>query len=408
MNGAPKLVSLFTGAGGLDLGLEACGFETALAVEMDPDACDTLRLNRTWPVIQADINSPQASSKDILRQAGLKVGEAALLTGGPPCQPFSKSGYWAGGDSKRLNDPRASTLAAYLRVLRDIQPQAFVIENVPGIAFSAKSEGIEFLERSIDSINKEIGTRYSFRPKLLNAADYGVPQERQRVFIVGHRDGMQFKFPAKTHYAPDEHSAVSQDSHYFTAWDAIGDLESDDDESLRLSGKWADLLPSIPEGQNYLFHTMRGDGIALFGWRRRYWSFLLKLAKALPSWTIAAQPGPAIGPFHWKNRRLSATELCRLQTFPEGYKIAGRRNSIQRQLGNAVPSALAAQLGAAIRKQLLDGGECISAAALFPKRRGAPPPPEQPQSVPDKYLHLEGEHAAHPGTGKGYGALTRV
>ena len=110
---------------------------------------------------------------------------------------------------------------------------------------------------------------------------------------------------------------------------------------LSLTGRWAELLPSIPEGRNYLHHTERGDGVRLFGWRRRYWSFLLKLSKRLPSWTITAQPGPAIGPFHWKSRRLSPLELCRLQTFPAGYEIDGDLRTIQLQLGNAVPSALA-------------------------------------------------------------------
>ena len=83
------------------------------------------------------------------------------------------------------------------------------------------------------------------------------------------------------------------------------------------------LLPTIPEGQNYLWHTERGGGEPLFGWRRRYWSFLLKLAKDLPSWTIQAQPGPATGPFHWDNRRLSVREMARMQTFPDNVVIKG-------------------------------------------------------------------------------------
>ena len=96
-----------------------------------------------------------------------------------------------------------------------------------------------------------------------------------------------------------------------------------EDEDLAVRGKWADLLPSIPEGSNYLHHTDRGEGMPLFGWRRRYWTFLLKLAKNRPSWTIQAQPGPAVGPFHWSNRRLSVRELSRLQTFPDDVNIVG-------------------------------------------------------------------------------------
>src|ERR1700694_6191874 len=96
-----KIASLFTGAGGLDVGLEASGFETAVAVEMDRDSCETLRANRPWPLIGSDIHSPEASSQRILERAQLRVGEVDLLSGGPPCQPFSKSGYWSGGDTKR-------------------------------------------------------------------------------------------------------------------------------------------------------------------------------------------------------------------------------------------------------------------------------------------------------------------
>ena len=99
------------------------------------------------------------------------------------------------------------------------------------------------------------------------------------------------------------------------------------ERTLTVGGKWADLLPTIPEGQNYLWHTNRGGGSQLFGWRTRYWSFLLKLAKNLPSWTIQAHPGSSIGPFHWRNRKLSVPEMCRLQTFPTAWNsnVAVRR-----------------------------------------------------------------------------------
>src|SRR5207249_2951654 len=139
-----------------------------------------------------------------------------------------------------------------------------------------------------------------------------------------------------------------------TAWDAIADVNPSTAEDLDAQGKWADLLPSIPEGQNYLWHTNRLGGMSLFGWRTRYWGMLLKLAKNRPSWTIQAQPGPAIGPFHWDNRRLSTRELCRLQTFPDDVNIVGGRGSAQKQLGNAVPSLLAEVMGRAIKVQLLD------------------------------------------------------
>ena len=387
-----KVLSLYTGAGGLDLGFEAAGFATAAAVEIDPEAVATLRHNRDWPVLDRDVHT--ISSREILATADLAEGEVDALIGGPPCQPFSKSGYWASGDTLRLGDPRAGTLAAYLRVLRDTLPKTFLLENVPGLAYRGKAEGLVLIARTLETINRDRGVSYTMSIAPLNAADFGAPQSRERVFVIGARDGTDFIFPEPTQ------------ERYATAWDAIGDLEEDDDPALRVRGKWADLLPSIPEGQNYLWHTERGDGLPLFGWRRRYWSFLLKLSKALPSWTIQAQPGPAIGPFHWKSRRLSARELCRLQTVPDGYTVLGNLAAVQRQLGNAVPSVLAEALARAVRRQLLKDRIDLR-PRLAPASRGTVPEPEPVREVPPKYLHLIGSHAAHPGTGMGYAAAAR-
>ena len=405
-----SVVSLFTGAGGLDLGFEAAGFETRVAVEMDPEAVRTLRHNRNWPLIPHDIHSDEASSERILRLARLREGDADILIGGPPCQPFSKSGYWATGDARRLSDPRASTLGAYLRVLRDTLPKAFLLENVPGIAFTSKDEELSFLRREIERINRTRGVHYTFHAAHLKAVDYGVPQDRQRVFIIGHRDGKGFAFPRATHGANDSRDLLeSQHSQHRTAWDAIGALEDDDDPSLKVTGKWAALLPSIPEGLNYLHHTDRGGGLPLFGWRRRFWNFLLKLAKDQPSWTIAAQPGPAIGPFHWRNRRLSSRELALLQTFPKEYTIIGTLRSAQKQVGNAVPSALAERLALDIRSQLLGDGQASGRhPTLIPARDTPVPPAEEILDVPREFLCLVGEHTAHPGTGKGYRASART
>ena len=219
---------------------------------------------------------------------------------------------------------------------------------MPGLAFKGKTEGIEALRNGIAAINEELGTSYSVSFCSLNAAHFGVPQLRERVFVVGARDGRSFRFPAPTHAAPGDTELLEDKQPFRTTWDAFAGLsEPEDLEALQLGGKWADLLPSIPEGENYLWHTERGGGVPLFGWRRRYWNFLLKLAKDKPSWTIQAQPGPATGPFHWDNRRLSAKELCRLQTFPDGLKFNGRIADTQRLVGNAVASALAEGLAGA-------------------------------------------------------------
>ena len=344
------------------------------------------------------------TSDELMEATNREAGEIDLLVGGPPCQPFSKSAYWSKGDTKRLDDPRADTLTAYLRVLRDTQPKAFLLENVVGLAFKGKDEGLRLLVNTIDAINRDVGTNYQVTWKVMNAANYGVPQIRERVFLVGSRDGKRFDFPEESHAPPEALVDKLFDDgreEWCTAWDAIGDLEPPGGEDLAMGGRWANLLPSIPEGQNYLFHTDRGDGLPLFGWRRRYWSFLLKLSKRWPSWKIQTQPGSAIGPFHWTNRKLSTREICRLQTFPDTYEISGGRTDIQRQLGNAVPSLIGEILGKAIRRQFL-GSRVGKKLKLSVKKCEETPPTEPVGEVSEEYHDLIGEHAAHPGTGKGH------
>lgn len=400
----PKVISLFSGAGGLDYGFEAAGFDTAVAVEMDRDCCETLRANRAWPVIERDILD--VKSDEILRTAKLKAGQPAVLIGGPPCQPFSKSGYWSRGDALRLDDPRANTLSAYLRILEDVRPQVFLLENVEGLAYRGKDEGIRLLLDAITSINRRTRSKYRPVTQVVNAADYGVPQIRKRVLMIGVRDGTEFQFPTATHAENPTPDLFPQLESYRTAWDAIADVRPEPDEDLEMRGRWADLLPSIPEGNNYLWHTDRMDGLPLFGWRTRYWSFLLKLAKAQPSWTIQAQPGPASGPFHWENRRLSMRELARLQTFPNDVRVTGARGAVQRQIGNAVPSLLAEVIAREIQRQVF-GTVFSERPLLLPSRRSPVPPAETTQRVPRRFSKLKGKHAAHPGTGLGPSATMR-
>jgi DNA (cytosine-5)-methyltransferase 1 len=404
-----RTVSLFSGAGGLDYGFEAAGFDTVTAVEHDRACASTLRANRSWAVIERDIQT--IPGRELFDAAGVRAGEFDLVIGGPPCQPFSKSAYWVNGDTKRLSDPRAVTLSEYMRVVEELRPTAFVLENVHGITYTGKEEGFRLLDGLTREINRRHGTNYTLSWQVLNAADYGVPQLRRRFFLVGHRDGRRFRFPVPTH--AEQPAAVGASLFdlpalpYATAWDAIGGLNlQGPDEDLNVRGRWAHLLPSIPEGENYSWHTERKGGMPLFGWRRCYWCFLLKLAKTLPSWTLQAQPGPAIGPFHWENRRLSVAEMARLQTFPPDITFVGKRGSVQKQLGNAVPSLLAEVIGRAVAEQFF-GAKFLVRPRLAIDAKRPIPAPEVVQPVPEKFHHLQGKHEAHPGTGRGYAASRR-
>jgi len=337
VSGLPA-ISLFSGAGGLDLGVERAGYSILAAVEYDRDSCETLRRNfPSTEVIERDLRL--VSTREILRAAGLKRGEAELLVGGPPCTPFSKSGYWI--EYKRTgNDPEASLLEHYLRVLDEARPRSFLLENVFALAY--RNHNARWLKLLLDTF---ADLKYHVEHGPLLAADYGVPQRRQRLFIVGSLDGKP-EFPAATHDGPHEtrrwHGRLPM---HVTAGEAIGDLAHRDDlaePEEAVGGKYGHLLADIPAGDNYLFYTAkRGHPEPLFGWRKRYWSFLLKLDPAQPAPTIQAQPGPYVGPFHWLNRRLRLPEIKRLQTFPDDWQIAGTRRSAQRQVGNAVPPLMA-------------------------------------------------------------------
>lgn len=396
-----KTISLFSGAGGLDVGLEAAGFSVAVCVEIDGDARKTLETNHPqWKLADpADIH--RADPSEVLAQGGLSRGNVALLAGGPPCQPFSKSANWSTGGTRGLRDPRADTLGRYLAVVEAALPQVILLENVRGLASGRRQNGaVDFLQAGLEGINERHGTAYQLQAVHVNAASYGVPQLRERVFILASIDGRLMSPPRATHGELDGLAP------YRTAWDAIGDLDAPEwPAELRPTGKWGSLLASIPEGRNYLWHTPRGGGEPLFGWRTRYWSFLLKLAKNRPSWTIQAEPGPATGPFHWRSRALSTDELARLQTFPDGYVFACGRRAAQRQIGNAVPCALGELLGREIRRQLLDEANVPHRLRLIPDRRADCPPEEPLESVPSQYMVLRDGHAGHPGTGLGPGRV---
>ncbi|MBI4702495.1 MAG: DNA cytosine methyltransferase [Deltaproteobacteria bacterium] len=387
---SPSLVSLFTGIGGLDLGLEAAGFSVRACVEIDHQARLALSRNRPhWPLL-GEGDACRLKGPEILEMAGARHGDVDVLSAGPPCQPFSRAASWRGWPSG-FSDPRARTIDALFRIVQALAPRVVLIENVPG--FTARH--LRELERRLARVNHAIGTAYAFAALPLQAADYGVPQRRLRVFLVAERDGRRVVPPPATHGAGPGLRSVA------TAWDAIGGLRLPGvPEALRPRGRWARLLPSVPEGANYLHFTARGGGPPLFGWRTRYWSFLLKLARSAPSWTLAARPGPGDGPFHWDNRRLSVPELAALQTLPLACELDCPHATGQRLIGNAVPSALGELLGKLILGQLL-GRPAPPELRLTPPRRSDCPRPTRPARLPAEFRDRVGDHPDHPGEGRG-------
>ena len=364
---ALPVISLFSGGGGLDLAAERCAdlpgeaegeipspLRVAVATDYDADTITTLEANFECPTICADIR--EVSARDLLATGGIDVGEAGLVIGGPPCTPFSKSGYWL--DYKREGrDPNASLLDDYARVVLEAQPEAFVLENVQGLTY--RTHAAQF-RRLIDQLSD-----YNPQWRVLNAADYGVPQLRKRVFLVGLRSGEPFVFPEPTHAGWTEHTTKFDQTKrpYVTSKEVIGDLAGADPEPGELvEGQWGEVTARIPPGENYLWHTERGGGEPLFKWRSRYWTFLLRIDPDRPSTTLQAQPGPYVGPFHWENlpneagelraRRLRVPEMKRLMTFPDDFVLPHSRRVIQRQLGNAVPVDLGKIVVRTVMEQL--------------------------------------------------------
>jgi len=347
--GAGVAISLFSGAGGLDLGVEQAGYEVRAAVERDGDAADTMEKNfsaLTAPVFRSDILDVPTS--DLLRAAGLRGrSRLDLLVGGPPCTPFSKSGFWLEWKRDGL-DPDASLLQAYTRVLREARPRKFILENVYALTYNNTASRTAY-ERLLREIT-EAG--YDYRTKVLNAADYGVAQSRPRLFVIGAERGARLpEHPTPTHNGPWERRATGGgDLRHVTTGEALEDLITEPEPGERMTGQYASLLKDVPPGGNYLHYTAeRGHPEPLFKWRSRFWSFLLKLDPDKPSPTIQAQPGPNVGPFHWENRRLRVPEVKRLFTFPDDFDIVGTRVRAQYQLGNSVPPLLAFHVARSVR-----------------------------------------------------------
>lgn len=323
-----RALSAFSGAGGLDIGLEAAGFELLGILEVDRHASDTLRRNRPqWRHLEpSDVEAYAAGN--VLADLGLRQGDLDLLAGGPPCQPFSRAAEWAPSGRAGLGDARRSGISGFFGLALKLWPKVILIENVPGFV-QGDTSAVPFLKAMTRQLTRRSGIPYALRLGIVDSADYGVPQHRRRAIVMLFRSDLHLDLPIGTHsYDP------------ITAWDALGDLTAPEDPP-RPSGKWTYLLPSIPEGSNYLWHTRRGGGSPIFGYRTRFWSFLLKLDRNRPSWTIPASPGPATGPFHWDNRPLTVQECLRLQSFPDSWELSGPQRTQYRQAGNATPPVLA-------------------------------------------------------------------
>ncbi|MBH0054881.1 DNA cytosine methyltransferase [Salinibacterium sp. SWN139] len=346
--GRLKAVSIFSGCGGLDLGFREAGFDIVLGVDSDPFSARSHAVNFPTSKFFEGSIADFSQSQAIALVGEEQLRDVDILIGGPPCPPFSKSRFYRTDKPRAMNDPVGEvTIGGYLETLKWLRPRAFLLENVAGMAFKVHSETLEHITETAEALG------YKCQMKVLNAADFGVPQIRQRFFLVGTLDA-EFEWPSESHRGPLQ--ADSNLPGWRTAGAVLSDLDTEanaNDAGHVAGGKHRELLKQIPPGDNYLFLTAkRGHPNPQFEWRKRYWSFLLKLSPDMPSWTIQARRSNNMGPLHWKNRILRIEEVKRLQTFPDDWFLDGKVEQQWRQVGNAVPPMLAKALGEELVKAL--------------------------------------------------------
>lgn len=352
-------LSVFSGAMGLDLGLEAAGIKVRMAGDLDPASIETIKLNRPLlPLFTGDVR--ELNGKDALRLAGLEVVD--LLAGGPPCQAFSTAGLRKSVDCEK----NGSLIFEFIRLLDELQPRAFILENVKGLL----SAPLKWRELPYNNNGKRIDDQYgalmravlaelssvgySQKAMVLNAADYGVPQSRERVFIVGFRDHLEPAFPEQTH----ARGASLIHKPWRTVEDAWRDLPEEYEACAKFSARKLRYLQMVPEGSNWrslpieLQQESMGRAFHAKGGRTGYWRRLSRFETAP---TVLTEPQNAstslCHPLY--DRPINVREAARLQTFPDEWKFAGTTAAQYRQIGNAVPVLLAQAVAESVAHKLL-------------------------------------------------------
>lgn len=333
-----KTLSLFSGGGGLDIAFHDSGFEIVQMIELEAKYIQTLQKN-SQPGKWLEGSKPICI--DIIDYSPDRDLKVDFIIGGPPCQTFSAAGRRAAGVSG-TTDARGTLFQEYVRILKLLQPKGFLFENVYGITGANKGEAWQEIQEAF----REVG--YSIYFRILDAADYGVPQHRERLFIVGLKQG-KYLFPYPTH----GFDSLDQQP-YYSAAKAVEGADISDIEA-GLGGRFGYLLGDIPPGLNYSFYTKEmGYPNPIFSWRSKFSDFLYKADPDTPVRTIKAAGGQYTGPFSWENRKFSISELKRLQTIPDDYEIVGNRQVALQQIGNSVPSQLGRILALSILDQVIN------------------------------------------------------
>ncbi len=389
INNKPITISLFAGAYGLDLGLEKAGFQTVTLVEIEPDATKTISLNRPHLspcAVPRDIC--QVNADTLLQEAGkilgldrsLRSNEVDLVTGGPPCQPFSTA-----GKRGSVGDPRGSLFMEFIRIVDEIKPRFFLMENVKGLLSAPirhrphDRRGLGCPQLEPDEIAgaalqvilaemKRIG--YEVVYDLLNTADYGVPQCRERVIFIGYKSNDPVTLPLPTH----SQKGTGKKPKWLTLREGLKDLVDSPPEFVPYSESRLKYLRLLTAGQNWKDLPSELKAAAMGGAYKSEGGkvgFYRRLAWEKPSPTVTTSPHQkATDMCHPDELRpLSVRECARIQTFPDEWVFHGSTTSKYRQIGNAVPVLLGKAIGEylyqVIKGDRVQGREIIQQLSLF-------------------------------------------
>lgn len=344
MKDTRKSISLFSGAMGLDIGLQQAGIDIEIGQDFNVSCINTIRTNGHKALL-GDIS--KIEPEEILSAADMTFGEPFLICGGPPCQPFSTAGKRLG-----INDPRGSLFREYVRMIDIIRPRFFVMENVKGLMSSPLKDenGKDTHGKVLDVILEEFSKlNYKTVYGVLDSVNYGVPQFRERFVMIGSRDNENIFLPIPTHFQMHQNSLY----RWRTLGDCIKDLENTPGECAEFSPARLKYLKMVPEGGNWknlpsniLEEAMGGaykSGGGKVGFYRR-------LSYSQPSPTVVTSPvQKATMMCHpTKDRPLSVSEYARIQQFPDDWIFTGTLADKYRQIGNAVPIGLARAIGDSI------------------------------------------------------------
>ena len=346
------VISLFSGAMGLDIGLGKAGLNVVIGQDFEPSCVETMKANG-HNVLGGDIR--EIKPEKLLELTGLHVGEPFMICGGPPCQPFSTAGKRLG-----INDPRGSLFMDFIRMIDYIRPRFFVMENVKGLV-SSPLKHVSAKERVRDDPEQKLGTvldvilsefnklGYKTVYGILDAVNYGVPQFRERFVLIGSRDNEDIFFLLPTHFQMHQ----NPDYRWKTVGEAIKDLENDPGKYTPLSDDRKKYLHMVPEGGNWKDLPEEVIPVAMGG---AYESgggkvgFYRRLSYKQPSPTITTSPAQKATMLCHpiQDRPLSIKEYARIQQFPDDWKFTGTISAQYRQIGNAVPVGLAEAIGRAV------------------------------------------------------------